>query len=171
VVAFKSGRPVYAIILVALSTLFMAATFLPFLYSILFPNEDIERFVTALKDRGEAAPDADSVVEQTKATVGSLTRAIQIGAYFEMGLGFHLSGTHATEHTHRSQAIYVARFQKLPKPMLLSVTLYVNNEGEKAYGLSEVAPLTVVRGYGVPIALFAASLFLARRRNPPGATA
>src|SRR5271169_4973427 len=106
----------YAIILVALSTLFMAATFLPFLYSILLPNEDIERFVAALKDRGEAPLDADNVVEQTKATVGSLTRSIQIGAYFEMGLEFHLSGSHAPEHTHASRATYIAWFQKLPKP-------------------------------------------------------
>jgi len=162
---------VYAIILVALSTLFMAATFFPFLYSILVPNEDIERFVDALKDRGEAPLDADNVVEQTKATVGSLTRAIQIGAYFEMSLGFHLSGSHAPEHTHASQTTYIAWFQKVPKPMLVSVTLYVNDEGGKAYGLSEVAPLTLVRGYGVPVALLGASLFLARKRSPPGATA
>jgi hypothetical protein len=170
-VAFKSGRPMYAIILVALSTLFMAATFLPFLYSILFPNENIERFVTALKDGGEAPLDADSVVEQTKAVAGSLTRAIQIGAYFEMGLGFHLSGSRAPQHTHTSQATYIAWFQRLPKPLLVSVTFYANDEGKKAYGLNEVALLTLVRGYGVPVALFAASLFLARRRNPPGAAA
>ena len=74
--AFKPSRPVYAIVLVALSTLFMAATFLPFLYSILSPNEDIERFVFALKGSGEAPMDADSVVEETKRSVGSLTRII-----------------------------------------------------------------------------------------------
>ena len=169
--AFKSGRPVYAIILVALSTLFMAATFLPFLYSILFPNENVERFVAALKDRGETPPDADNVVDRTKAAVGSLTRAIQIGSSFETRTAFDLRGSRAPEHTHTSQGIYIAWFQRRPKPMLVSIARYENDEGQKAYGISEVAPLTVVRGYGVPVALFGASLFLVCRRNPPGATA
>jgi len=168
--AVKSGRPVYAIVLVALSTLFMAATFLPFLYSIQSPNEDIERFVAALKDSGEVPLDADSVVEQTKGAVGSLTRVIQIGYYSEKSIEFHLSGSRAPEHIHTSQATYIAWFQRHPKPMLVSVTLRANDEGQKAYGISEVAPVTLVRGYGVPVALFGASLFLVRKRKSPGAT-
>jgi hypothetical protein len=71
----KSGRPVYAIVLVALSTSFIAATVLPFLYSMLVPKEDIER-IAALKDSGEAPLDAVGVVEQTKSAVGSLTKVI-----------------------------------------------------------------------------------------------
>jgi hypothetical protein len=168
--ALKSGRPVYAIVLVALSTLFMAATFLPFLYSILSPNLDIERFVAALKDSDEAPLDPDSVVEQTKGAVGSLTRVIQIGYYSETSIGFHLSGSRAPEHIHTSQATYIAWFQRHPKPMLVSVTLRANDEGQKAYGISEVAPITLVRGYGVPVALFGAALFLVRKRKSPGAT-
>ena len=92
----KSRPPVYAIVLLTLSTLFMAATFLPFLYSILSPNEDIERFVAALKDRGEAPLEADNVVEQTKGAVGSLTRVIQIGYYSGGSIGLDLSGSRAT---------------------------------------------------------------------------
>ena len=168
--ALKSGRPLYAIILVALSTLFMAATFLPFLYSILSPNEDIERFVAALKGSGEAPPDADNVVDRTKAAVGPLTRAIQIGSSFETHTAIDLRRSRAPQYTHMSQAIYIAWFQRRPEPMLVSIALYENDQGQKAYGISEVAPLTVVRGYGVPVALFGASLFLMRKRKSAGET-
>ena len=168
--ALKSGRPVYAIVLFALSTLFMAATFLPFLYSILFPNVNVERFVAALEDRGEAPPDADNVVDRTKAAAGSLTRAIQIGSSFETRTAIDLRGSRAPQHTHMSQATYIAWFQRCPKPMLVSIALYENDQGQKAYGISEVATLTVVRGYGVPVALFGASLFQIRKRKSPGAT-
>jgi hypothetical protein len=68
-----------------------------------------------------------------------------------------------------SQAIYIAWFQRRPKPMLVSIALYENDQGQKAYGIGEVATLTVVRGYGVPVALFGASLFLMRKRKSPGA--
>jgi hypothetical protein len=167
--SFNSGRPMYAIVLLAVSTLFMAATFLPFLYSILSPNEDIERFVAALKDSGEPPQYADSVVEQTKGAVGSLTRVIQIGYYSEKSTGFYLSGSRATEHIQTSQATYIGWFQKHPAPMLFSVTRRVNDEGQKAYGVSEVAPTTLVSGYGLPLALFGASLFLVRKRKSSGA--
>lgn len=167
----KSGRPVYAIVLVALPTLFMAATFLPFLYSILSPNENIERFVAALRDGGEAPLDAERIVEQTKRAVGSLTRAIQIGYYSEKSIGFHLGGSRAPEHIHTSQATYIAWFQRRPTPVLVSVTLRANDEGQNAYGISEVAPITLVRGYGVPIALFGVSLFLVRKRKSAAAAA
>ena len=168
--ALKSRRPVYAIVLLALSTLFMAATFLPFLYSILSPNEDIERFVAALKDRGEAPLEADNVVEQTKGAVGSLTRVIQIGYYSGGSIGLDLSGSRAPRHIYTSQAIYIAWFQRHPKPMLVSVTLRANDEGQEAYGISEVAPFALVRRYGVAVALFGASLFLVCFRKSPGAT-
>ena len=54
--------------------------------------------------------------------------------------------------------------------MLFSVTRRVNDEGQKAYGVSEVATTTLVSGYGVPLALFGASLFLVRKRKSRSAT-
>ena len=166
--ALKSRRPVYAIVLLAVSTLFMAATFLPFLYSMLFPNEDIERFVAALKGSGDAPLDADNIIEQTKGAVGALTRAIQIGYSSATSTGFDLSGSRPTQHIYTSQATYIAWFQRHPKPMLVSVTLRANDEGQKAYGIGEVAPMMLIRGYGVPVVLFGASLLLVRKRGSPG---
>ena len=57
----------------------MGVFFLPVSYSLLFPNPDIEQFVAALKDGGIASMEADTVVEQAKAALGPLTKAIQVG--------------------------------------------------------------------------------------------
>jgi hypothetical protein len=39
---FKSSRPTYTIILLALSTLWMCAVLLPLLYSVVLPNADLQ---------------------------------------------------------------------------------------------------------------------------------
>ena len=169
--SLRSGRPIYAIVLLALSILFLCATFLPFLYSLLSPNPDVEQFVGALREGGTAPLEADTVVEQTRAALGSLNRTIQIAYYTETRMGFHLSGSQSAERIHVSQATYIAWFQKRPKPMLIAVTVYTNDAGQKAFGISDAAPLAVVRGYGVPILLFGVCLFLVRKRKPSGATA
>jgi len=162
---FKSSRPTYAIILLALSVLFMCATFLPLLYSVLLPNEDIERVVGALREGGRAPSDAETVVEQAKTAAGSLTTAMQVGYYSGVTATFHLSGSHSPEQTKVSQTTYIAWFQKRPRPMLVAITLYANDEGQKAYGISEVDPARVVRAYAVPIFLLGVSVFLVRKRK------
>jgi hypothetical protein len=167
---FKSGRPTYAIILLALSALFLCTTFLPFLYSILFPNEDLQRVVSALEDRASPPLDADSVVQEAKDAAGLLTRAIPVAYYSGMSARFHLNGSHAPERIKQSQVTCIAWFQKRPKPMVMAITLYENEGGQKAYGISEGNPVTLVRGYGLPILLFGAAFFLARRRKSNLAT-
>jgi hypothetical protein len=163
--AFKSGRPTYAIILLALSILFLGTTFLPFLYSILFPNDDLQRVVSALEDRGAPPLDADSVVQEAKNAAGLLTKAIPVGYYSGMSARFHLNGSPSPERIKESQVTYIAWFQKRSKPMVMAITLYENEGGQKAYGISEGNPVILVRGYGVPILLFGVALFLARKRK------
>jgi hypothetical protein len=170
VLVFKLNRPIYAIILLALSILFLCTTFLPFLYSILFPNDDLQRVVAALEDRGSPPLDADSVVQEAKDAAGLLTKAIPVAYYSGMSARFHLNGSQAPERIKQSQVTYMAWFQKRPKPMVMAITLYENDGGQKAYGISEGNPVSLVRGYGVPILLFAVALFLARKRKPSLAT-
>jgi hypothetical protein len=167
--AFKSGRPTYAIILLALSILFLCTTFLPFFYSIWFPNDDLQRVVSALQDRGSPPLDADSVIREAKDAAGVLTKAIPVGYYSGMSARFHLNGSHAPERIKESQVTYIAWFQKRPKPMVMAITLYENDGGQKAYGISEGNPAILVRGYGAPILLFGVSLFLARKRKSSSA--
>jgi len=163
--AFKSGRPTYAIIFLALSTLFLCTTFLPFFYSILFPNDDLQRVVSALENRASPPLDADSVVQEAKGAAGLLTKAIPVAYYSGMSARFHLDGSHSPERIKQSQVTYIAWFQKRPKPMVMAITLYENEGGQKAYGISEGNAVILVRGYGVPILLFGFSLFLTRRRK------
>lgn len=162
---FKSSRPIYAIILFALSVIYMCTTFLPLLYSLLFPNEDIEQVVAALKEAGPAPLDAENVVQEAKSAVGPLTKAIQVGSGYTLNKGFHLSGAHEETSVRETAYVYIAWFEKRSKPMLVSIALYANDAGQKAYQISEVNGMSVVRAYAIPVLLFAVSLFLMSRRK------
>ena len=168
--AFK-GRPTYAIIFVAVSTLYLCATFVPLCYSALFPNQDIQSVIAALKPGGYAPLDGESAIQEAKAAVGSLTREIQVGYYTGMTAKIHYAGAQPNERTRVSQATYVAWFQKRSRPMLVQITLYANERGQKAFRITEAEPVLLVRGYGVPILLFGLSLFVLRRTKKPATAA
>jgi len=167
--ASKSRRSIFAIILLVLSIFFLCATFLPFLYSIL-ANDDLQRMVLALQDRAAPPLDADTVIQEAKQAGGTLTRSIQIGYATGNTIRYHLSGTEKPEHFHQSQATYVAWFQKRPKPMLIAISVYENEAGRKAFGINEVDPVGIVRGYLLPIAIFVVALVLVRRKKSQGSS-
>jgi hypothetical protein len=165
--AFKSGRPIYAIVMLVLSSLFMCATFLPLLYSVAVPNQDLGGVVSALEEHSAPSLESETVVQQAIGAAGPLKRAIKVGYYSGVTKSIHLDGSHTPETINASQATYIAWFQKRPKPILVAITLYANDEGQKAYGISEVGPLSIVRAYALPILLFGVSLFLAKSRRAP----
>jgi hypothetical protein len=167
---FKSNRPTYAIILFVLSGLFMCATFLPLLYSLVLPNANLLGVVSALKERGTPPPESATLVQQVIASAGPLTKAIEVGYYSGETTTFHLSGSHASEKVKVLQATYVAWFQMRPKPMLMAITRYESDAGQSAYQISEGDPAGLVRGYALPVLLFGVSLFLLRRRKSPAST-
>jgi hypothetical protein len=161
--ALKSDRPLYAGIFLVVSILFLCATFLPFLYSILFPNEDIRRVVSALEGRGSPPLDADTVVQEAAQAAGTLTRAIPIGYYMGGSTRMSLAGPQKPEHIRASQITYVAWFAKRPKAMLIAITVYENDAGQKAFGISDSDAAAIVRAYLLPIVLFASALLVFRR--------
>ena len=162
----KSTRPSYAIIVVAISAVYMCATFLPLCYSILLPNKDIERVVTALRDGGAAPSEAATVVDQVRATVGYLTESIQIAYYSGAIETFHLGTSNGRQTTKVLQATYIAWFQERPRPTLFTITQYSDNLGRKAYRINESNSTGIVRAYMIPILLFGISLFWVRKRKP-----
>ena len=168
--SFKSSRPIYAIILLLASIFFMCTTFLPFLYSLAFPNDDLQRFVSALEGREPPSMESETVVQQALAAVGSLKKTIQVGSSYQTVTKIHYAGPQASETIRASQVINIAWFEKHPEPMLMAFTCYANGNGQKAYQISQVSPLVIVRGYAIPLCLFAFSLVLARRR-PTGTQA
>ena len=147
--------------------LFSCATFLPFLYSLLLPNQDIEEVVAALKEGGIASMDAESAVDPAKAALGPLTRAIQIGSSGGGSAAFDLSGSHRQTSISQTVYIYVAWFQKHPSPITVAITLYTNEKGQKAFRISEVNAVSVAGQYAIVVLWFSVSLFLVRKRKNP----
>ncbi len=165
--AFQSSRPTYGIVLLLISGFFLCATFLPFLYSVVLPNEDLQEFVSALKGHEPSPLDSDTIVQQAISGVGTLKRTIPIGYSYHVTTRIHYAGGQPPEKIKASQAIHIAWFQKRREPMLVAFTCYANGDGQKSYQISEVSPLAVVYGYGIPLCFFGLSLFLARRRKAP----
>jgi len=167
----KTHRPTYAVIFLALSIIYMCGMFLPFLYSVLHPNEDIERVVTALKEGGTAPPEAADVVEHARAAIGSLTKAIPVGIAYRVNKEFHLTGSHEHTTLYETGYFYLAWFEKRQNPTLVAIVLYANETGQKAYRIAEVNGVTIARDYAIPVLLFAVSLFLIRKRESPAGQA
>jgi hypothetical protein len=166
----KPGLPKYVVILFATSVLFMSATFLPFLDSILFPNDEIARFVNALENRGEVPLDsenADTVVEQMKSTLGFMNKAIQVGCGYHRMVQYDLKRVKPPIKVSVTEYVYIAWFQKLQKPTLISVALYSSEAGQHAFQIRHADASSVSSSYGIPISLFAVSLFLICRRKSP----
>ena len=49
--------------------------------------------------------------------------------------------------------------------MLIAISVYENDAGQKAFGISEVNPCGLVQGYLLPIAIFVIALVLVRRKK------
>jgi hypothetical protein len=77
--------------LLVLSSLWVVITFLPLLYSILFPPRDIQEIVRALEERGTVSPQIATAVQETIASTGPLRRAVQVGYYSESRRHFTLT--------------------------------------------------------------------------------
>lgn len=109
--------------------------------------------------------DAESTVNAAKAALGPLTKAIQIGSSYGSTTKFDLSGSHGQTSISQAAYFYIAWFQKQQKPTIVAITLYTNDRGQKAYGISEVDVASVARQYAIPVLLFVVSLFLVLRRK------
>jgi hypothetical protein len=164
-VVTKSSRPKYAIVLLVLSSLWMGAIFLPLLYSVVFPDRNLRGFVDGLEARGTAPAEATTVVQETIAAVGTLTRAVPVAYYSGITTTVRLKGS---ESSRQKRASYIAWFEKHPKPLLIQITLY-EADGHTAYSIDEGEPMVLVRGYSLPILFFGVSLFLVRRKKSSAA--
>jgi hypothetical protein len=143
----------------------MAATFLPLLYSVVSPNEDLRRFVSALEEGEPPSMESEPVVHDAIAAIGPLTKATKIAYSTEVSIKIPYAGSGTSEKIKASQGVYIAWFQKQPKATLVAFTCYENGVGQKAYRINEVDPFSLVRGYGIPLGLLAVSLFLSRKRK------
>jgi hypothetical protein len=160
---FRLSLRIFIIGLLVLSSFWVAATFLPVLYSVLFPPHDIQGIVRALEGKGGAPPGpATTVVEEIRALAGPLRRAWQVGYHSEVSATFQVNNSHTSRTT---QASYIAWFQKNPKPILLLVERTETDGVLQGYRINQGAPLSLVGSFAYPLVLFAFSLVLFLKRK------
>lgn len=147
------------------SGFFMCAAFLPFLYSVVIPNEDLQRLASALEGRDSPPLDSETVVQQAIAALGTLKRTIKVGHFYGAMTKTHYAPPQTFEKIKVSQGIYVAWFEKRPEPILVAFACYTKDDGQKGYQISAVSPLAVARNYLIPLCFFGLSLFLVRKRK------
>ena len=162
---FRPTAPRYTIVLLMLSVFFLGTTFLPFLYSVVFPNEGISGVLSALEGRAAPLPESAQVVQESIDAAGYLGRAIPVGYYSGITATFHRNGPQPPERFHVLQSTYIAWFQKHPKPIVLAITRYDHDGYQTQYSVTQGDPVGLVRAYVLPILLFGVSLFLVCTRK------
>jgi hypothetical protein len=153
--------------LLLLSVLFLCTTFGPLVYSVFSPDEEIDRVLAAMRDGGTPPLDADTVVQEAKASAGNLTSALRIAYYSGWSKKVHLDQSGASENIRVSEMTYLGWFQKRPNATFFSITIWANDRGQRAYRITPSDPTALARGYAVPVALFGIAMFLVRKRHTP----
>jgi hypothetical protein len=159
---FRLSFRVFVIAFLIFSIGWVAATFLPVLYSIVFPPADIRQIVRALELRSEASPNTANAVEEIIDQVGPLQRAIPVGYYRGISATLHYNDSHIGKTT---QVSYVAWFQKTPRPTLLLITKSERDGVLSGYQLEEGAAMSLVVTYALPLVMLTFSFLLLKSRN------
>lgn len=152
-------------VLLVLSSLWVAATFGPLLYSVLSPTEDLSAIVRALQEREVPRPTTGPIVQQVLQQGGPLGRAIHVGHYAGGSVIFQKGASHRTT---KVSDTYIAWFRKIPKPILLMVERYDEDgalQGYEIHSADSISPLA--RAYALPLVALAVSIFLVRKRKSP----
>jgi hypothetical protein len=150
--------------LLALSSLWLAVTFLPILYSVVFPSRDLQQVICALEMRCSAPPEAAAIIRAALASAGPLRRALQVGYYSGATTTLQLNASHTSRGT---QISYLAWFQNVPKPLLLLVSKSETDGTFDGYRVGEGQPRSLIVGYSLPLLLFTFCLYFVRRKSTP----
>ena len=154
------GRAVPLVLLV-ISSLWLAAVVFPLFYSLLRPNADIRHIVLAFEGKEALRADLAPLAEATN-SVGRLKRAIQVAAYFGASAEYKHGESHTTKTT---QLSYLAWFEKRSKPTILVVSRTETDGSRLHFDISEDNPLDTLRFYLVPAALLAGSFYWFRTKR------
>jgi hypothetical protein len=150
------------ILLLVLSTLWMAWTVFPLFYSLLFPNADIQHIVRALEDREALRGDLAPLTEQVTSSVGRLKRAVQIAAYWGTSAEYKVGQSHTAKTTELS---YLAWFEKRSKPTILVVTRTEVDGSRIRFDINEGGPFGMLRFYLVPAVVLGLSIWWSVRKR------
>lgn len=159
------GR-VVPLVLLVISSLWMAASVFPLFYSLCFPNTDIRHIVRAFEGKETLRADLAPLGEATN-SVGRLKRAIQVAAYLGASAEYKHGESHTTKTT---QLSYLAWFEKRSKPTILVVSRTETDNSRTHFDIHEDNPLDTLRFYLVPAAVVAVSIYWFRRKRSKGDT-
>jgi len=161
-VFFKPSPRTLAIGLLVFSSLWMAFTVAPLVYSLLFPQRDFQDILHALESH-ETVPFRVSVmVPRTILAARPLRRALQVGYYTRFTVTVRLNASHKTKET---QVTYLAWFQGLPRPSILAISRHESDGVLQGYDIDEGEPASLVRSYGLPMLMLGVSVYLVRRKR------
>ena len=162
---FKLSLQNFWILLLVLSSLWVASVFGPLLYSMLFPTEDLWAIVHSLQGRGVPPSKAAALVQDAFEQGGPVGRIIHVAHYAGESILIQNSASHTMSKTEDS---YIAWFQKVPKPVLLVVRGYKVDGAVQSYEIgSDEATNFLVRAYVPPLLAWLVSIYLVRRRRSP----
>lgn len=145
------------LLLVVLSSLWVASVSGPLLYSVLYPTEDLWAIVHALEGRGVPPPKAAALVEDAFEQGGRLERTIHVAHYVGGSVIIHDNASHTKSMIEDN---YIAWFQKVPKPVLLVVRRHNVDGTIQAYEIgSDEATSFLVRAYAPPLLAWVLSIY------------
>jgi hypothetical protein len=108
------------IVLLVVSSLWLARLLLPTVYSLLHPAADFQQVIRALEMRGPVPSALATSLPQFITTTGTLQRAVQISYHTEFTATLQLNASHSERTT---EQIYFTRFEKVPKAQILVIDL------------------------------------------------
>ena len=150
------------ILLLVLASLWLGVSLGVVAYGIVSPASDLKEIVRALEMRGTPPPQAASIVQQTVAEAGPLRRAIQVGYYSGITKTFQLNASHLERKT---QASYLAWFDKIQKPILLLLERHDKDGVLQYYYIAQGEPMSMVSAYLPSMLFFAFSLYMVCRKK------
>ena len=148
------------ILFLALSGLWTAGIYLPFLYSIAFPNVEIQHLVKALEGREPPRQGLSSLVRGIVDSNGHLKRTILVGSYHGVSAEFKSRQWHTSKET---EFAYLAWFEKRSNTTILIVNLTEIDESTLRFDIREGKPLALARIYLLPLFALAFSVYWFRR--------
>jgi hypothetical protein len=159
---FKLRLRTFWIVLLVLSSLWVANVFGLLVYSFLTPKQDFQDIVHALEGWGTPPPQASASVQETMASAGPLQRTLQIGYFTKITRTFQLNASHTTRMT---QVAYVAWFQRLPKPVMLIISRNQTDGRLQNYEIGEGEVWSMARVLGLPLLALGFSIFVVCKRD------
>jgi hypothetical protein len=146
------------IFLLVLSVLWVASVFVPLLYSVLSPTDDLRTVVLALEGRSVPPPRAVSLVQDAIDQGGQLERTIHVAHYAGASVALRNNESHTMSKTEDS---YLAWFQKAPKTNTADRSPQQTDGAVQSYEIgSDEAPNFLLRAYGPPLLALIISAYL-----------